>query len=182
MDRNPYAPPTSSTQAAPAAPETVVPGSPSGLAGWLIVVCLGLIITTFRLAKFVAETYPPMFRNGTWQDLTTPGAPHFHPFLAPTLIVEIIGNLLMVAAAIYLLFLFFRKSWRFPKTYVAFMISNLVFMVADLFAVSLVLPEQPVMGPDTVTELFRAVIGVGIWVPYMLISGRVKNTFVRIDS
>jgi hypothetical protein len=91
-------------------------------------------------------------------------------------------NFIFIVMSIYLLFLFFRKSARFPKLYVMFLLSNLAFLLADAFAVTIVLPSQPIMDPDTAREFGRSVVSASIWVPYLFLSKRVKNTFVRIDA
>ena len=83
---------------------------------------------------------------------------------------------------IYLLFLFFRRSARFPKLYIMFLCSNLAFLLADAFAVRIVLPNQPIMDPETAREFGRSIVAASIWVPYLLLSKRVKNTFVRTDA
>jgi hypothetical protein len=74
---------------------------------------------------------------------------------------------------------FFTKSKHFPKWYIGVAVFSLFFIVADAFAVKPVLPSEPIFDPDTVKELMRAVIMVVIWVPYMLVSKRVKATFVK---
>jgi hypothetical protein len=33
--------------------------------------------------------------------------------------------------------------------------------------------------PETAKEFFRSLISMAIWVPYMLVSQRVKNTFIE---
>jgi hypothetical protein len=179
MQHNPYAPPSSATEAAPAVP----PGAgPAGLSGWLVLVGLGLFVTPFRLAIFLLQTFPPIFRDGTWGTLTTPGSAPYHPLWAPLLLVEMAINFIFIVMSIYLLFLFFRKSARFPKLYVMFLLSNLAFLLADAFAVTIVLPDQPFMDPNTAGEFVRSVVSVSIWVPYLFLSKRVKNTFVRTDA
>ena len=179
MEHNPYAPPSSATEAAPA----VSPGSgPAGLSGWLVLVGLGLCITPIRLAIFLLQTFPPIFRDGTWGTLTTPGPAPYHPFWGPLLIAEMAINLVFIAMSIYLLFLFFRKSSRFPKLYIIFLCSNLAFLLADAFAARIVLPDQPIMDPETAREFGRSIVSASIWVPYLFLSKRVKNTFVRTDA
>ena len=174
MERNPYAPPSSVTDVAPEPPP---PEGPAGLSGWLVVVAIGLFITPLRLANYLWQTYPPLFRNGTWGVLTTPGPAPYHPFWGPLLIGEIAVNTLFILAAIYLLFSFFRKSRRFPHLYIVFLISNLAFVLVDALLVKIVLPEQPLLDSDTAREFGRSLVGAIIWIPYMLISRRVKNTF-----
>jgi hypothetical protein len=176
MERNPYGPPSSVTQVAP---EDSSRASPAGLSGWLVLIGLGLVITPFRLAIYLLQTFPPIFRDSTWRVLTTPGSAPYHPLWAPLLLAEIAINLLCIVISIYLLFLFFQKSWRFPKVYIIFLIVNLGFIVTDAFAVRIILPERPILDPGTAREFGRSLFGVIIWVPYLLLSKRVRNTFVR---
>jgi hypothetical protein len=178
MERNPYAPPSSVTEVTP----QIAPGEgPAGLSGWLVLVGLGLVVTPFRLAIFLGTTFPPMFKDGTWETLTTPGPAPYHPLWGPLLIGEIVVNLIFVLTSIYLVYLFFRKSWRFPRLYIAFLAANLVFLLADALAVKVVLPGQPFMDPDTAREFFRSIFAMAVWVPYLIVSKRVKNTFIRVD-
>ena len=179
MQHNPYAPPSSATETAPA----VLPSSgPAGLSGWLVLVGFGLCITPIRLAIFLLQTFPPIFRDGTWGTLTTPGSAPYHPLWAPLLLAEMVINFIFIAMSIYLLFLFFRKSARFPNLYIMFLLSNLAFLLADAFAVTIVLPSQPFMDPNTAREFGRSVVSACIWVPYLFLSKRVKNTFVRTNA
>ena len=176
MAHNPYSPPASVTEAAPAV-ETA--SGPVGLAGWLVLVCLGLIVTPIRIAVFLLQTFPPIFRDGAWQKITTPGAGAYHPLWGPLIVFEIMVNVAFIATAIYLLFLFFQKSWRFPRIYVAFLLVNLAFIFADALAIRLIVPGRPIFDGQSAAELGRSMVSVLIWVPYMFLSMRVKNTFVR---
>jgi hypothetical protein len=181
MQPNPYAPPSSSVVAEP--PPIVPPtDGPVGLSGWLVLVGIGVVVSPLRLAYFLLQTYLPMFRDGTWETVTTPGSASYHPFWGPLLLGEIIVNSAFILMSIYLLYLFFRKSSRFPKTYVVFLIANFSFILADAFAAQVVLPDQPVLDPQTGREFGRAVFAAVVWIPYMLVSKRVKNTFVRTDA
>ena len=71
------------------------------------------------------------------------------------------------------------KSRDFPKWYIGIAVFSLVYIVADAFAIKLVLPNEPIFDPDTIKELLRSVIMVVVWVPYMLVSKRVKATFIK---
>lgn len=177
---NPYAPPTTPLETRPA-PDTLPTDGPVGLSGWLVVVCIGLIATPLRLGYFLLQTYPPILRDGTWDAVTTPGSDAYHPFWGPLLVGEVIVNMGMIGLSIYLLYLFSQKSVRFPKTYIWLLSGSLAFVLMDALAAQVVLPDQPLMDAETSGEFARSLIVASIWIPYMLRSRRVRNTFVRED-
>jgi hypothetical protein len=152
--------------------------TPSGLAGWLILVCLGLLLSPLRMIVLLVQVYAPIFQDGSWEAVTTPGADAYHALWAPILITELVGNTAFVAAGFVLLVLFFNKSRRFPRLFIAYQVANLLFILGDAWLGSLVLTREPMFDPDTLREFIRSLIGGLIWIPYMLVSRRVKNTFV----
>lgn len=152
---------------------------PSGLGGWLILVAIGLVFAPFRVGALVLQLYVPLFRDGNWATLTTPGSEQYHVLWAPLLIFEIVCNLGFIVAYSVLAFLFFRKSRFFPKTYIALALINLCFIVLDMWFASFVLPDEPMLDPDTTKEIARALVSAAIWVPYMIVSKRVRNTFIE---
>jgi hypothetical protein len=151
---------------------------PSGLGGWLILVGIGLFVGPIRLLSYMSQTYPPIFRDGTWENLTTPDNDFYHPLWAPILISEMIGNALIIAVGVYLIILFFRRSPRFPRLYVALLAASLIFIVVNAWLFTFVLPTEPMFDSDTALEFWRAFLFSSVWGPYMLLSKRVKNTFV----
>jgi hypothetical protein len=177
MERNPYAAPSTVTDINPAKPSHRADG-PSGLGGWLIPVGVGLVLGPLRLIALLVQTFVPMFENGTWEALTSPESSSYHPLWAPILIGELTVNIVFALTYFYLLVLFFRKSPLFPKVFIALILGSLVFILVDTLAVSVVLPNEPLFDADTVGELARSLVAATIWIPYMLISKRVKNTFV----
>lgn len=159
--------------------ELDVPSNGEPIGGWLILIALGIVIAPVRLALYVLPTYSEIFSTGVWQALTTQGSEAYNPFWAPIIILEIIGNSGMLAVWLYLAYLFFNKKILFPKVYIGLAIFSLVFILADTYAIKLVLPGQPIFDPETTQEVLRALIMVVIWVPYMLVSKRVKATFIN---
>lgn len=162
----------------PATPERDASG-PVGLRGWLVLVALGLIVTPVRLGAFVATTFPPILQDGTWELLTTPGSDAYHPLWAPMLVFEFAANTAFIAAALVLLVLFFKRSRRFPVLFIAFLAVSLVFVVGDTWISSYMFPDAPVLDPETIGEVGRAVLASLVWIPYMCVSKRVRNTFVE---
>jgi multisubunit Na+/H+ antiporter MnhC subunit len=150
-----------------------------GLGGWLILVGIGLFATPIRLALLLATTYPPIFQSGTWDKLTSIGSDVYHPLWAPVLITEIVVNIALILTFVYLIYLFFAKHRWFPRLYIGVAVFSPIFILLDAWAGSVVVPDDEVLDPRTLKELVRALIAGAIWVPYMLVSQRVKATFVR---
>lgn len=150
-----------------------------GLGGWLILVGIGVVLTPIRLLLSTFTLYKPILEDGTWEALTTAGADAYHPLWAPLLIGEMTYNVLMIAASIYLIYLFFSKHYLFPKVYIALVLISLFFIPLDAWLVAMIFPDEPIFDPHTTKEFLRTLIVGVIWIPYMLISKRVKATFVE---
>lgn len=154
-------------------------GGPRGLGGWLILPAIGLILSPVRLLVSLINDLLPIFQEGYWEILTTPGSDAYHPFWAPFIMFEVVGNLFFTVFSIALIILFFTKSYRFPKLMITYLLSNLLFVVGDFFLVDLI----PGIGEETefeaLGEIAKISVSVAIWVPYFLVSKRVKNTFVK---
>jgi hypothetical protein len=150
-----------------------------GLGGWLILVGIGVVLAPFRQMYALVPVYTPIFTEGHWEQLTTAGSLGYHPFWGPLIIGEILVNSVLVLVGIYLIYLFFSKHYLFPKVYVFLAVFSLVFIVLDAWLVTIVLPAEPMFDQDTMKEVTRGLVGVMIWVPYMLVSKRVRATFVE---
>ena len=153
-----------------------------GIGGWLILVAIGIVVTPFRIIILMMTTYPEIFSTDVWEVLTTQGSDVYSPLWAPIIIGEILFNIGLLFAWFYLAYLFFTKRCTFPKWYIGIAIFSLIFIAADTFAIKLVFPDEPLLDPDTIKELMRSVITVVIWVPYMLVSKRVKATFTKENA
>ena len=179
-DQNPYNPPKSKLSNQNA--QNIEDNRLKGLGGWLILVGIGVVLSPIRLLGLIIQVYKPIFEDGTWEALTTVGSESYNEFWAPLLITEMIYNALMVIASLYLVYLFFTKNRFFPKFYILIAISSIIFIIIDAWLVTKVLPSEPMLDEETMRELTRALISAAIWVPYMLVSKRVKATFVEKKS
>ena len=127
----------------------------------------------------MSPMYSKIFSDGTWAALTTPGTEVYNPLWAPMLSGEIVINGALILVWAFIAFLFFLKKRLFPKWYIGILIFNLCFIVVDALAVKSILPNEAVLDPDTTKSVTSLLIQSLIWVPYMLVSKRVKATFVK---
>lgn len=149
------------------------------IGGWLILVGIGLLIAPLRMLMIIVPTYQEVLQPDVWAMLAVPGGLLYHPLWAPILIGEIATNTLLFIVSLILIVMFFRKSQLFPKAYIIVAIFTLTFILVDAAAVKVVLPDEPMLDPDTMKEVTRSLVSVLIWCPYMLVSKRVKATFTN---
>jgi len=151
----------------------------NGIKGWLILVGLGLIISPIKIIISLLTTHAPMFKNGTWERLTTAGSSYYIPFFQEFATVEIIYNICLTVAEIYLIYLFANKRKEFPQIFITVTVISLVALPIDSFITTLVIKDTQFFDYETVKDFMKLLVNAGVWVPYMLISKRVKNTFVK---
>jgi hypothetical protein len=165
--------------AATAAPPSPAPipaiTGPVGIGGWLILPMLGLFATLgvqlLGLAK-LGDVFGHLDALSSLQ--------------SNMIVLEFCINLaLFLVAPIALLVLFFGKDRKFPRYYIIWQIVGSAFVVLDLmlgyalFAQAYEASGTPFFDTTTIRSLLGSVVGVCIWVPYMMNSVRVKNTFVN---
>ncbi|MBY5920206.1 DUF2569 domain-containing protein [Ferrimonas balearica] len=151
---------------------------PVGLGGWLILVGIGVCIAPIRLFMEL-RFYPELFTDGTFEVITDLNLESYHPLWGPLIIGELAFNLVMLVATLVLIGLYFTRHHWFPRLYIIVLLSFLLFIPLDIWVTTLVLPDMPVWDKETADQMMRTVVSCAIWVPYMLRSRRVKNTFVR---
>lgn len=176
---NPYATPQSPVGESPAKSE-----GPAGIGGWLILPVIGMFVFPVRVVAILVTDYWPLFERGIWTNLTTPGSPVYHALWGPVILYEMVCNGLFLVYDLVLLILLFGKSRRFPMAFVVFALLNVLFLVSDA-ALAWQIPAVAARGLEGAAgEIARAVVAAAVWVPYMLVSKRVRNTFKagRSDS
>ena len=148
----------------------------TGLGGWLILVAIGLIVSLLRIAKDFVSTWPA-YSVESWAALTTRGGERYHYLWGPYLSWALLANIAMLIALALTLVLFFRRRRIFPRVFICYMVFGAVVSVLDITVTQLI-PAAKVESHGAV-EVVRVFVGCGIWIPYMLMSRRVRNTFVR---
>ena len=156
-----------------------------GLGGWLILVIIGLFATVLWQVYGVYESIT-LFTDGAVEVLSNPASGAYIPGYAGALKFEFIAEILFLAFAVYLIFLFFKKSKKFPKYYVPFLITSVVYIVLDYIILSsLTIPSSEMKQiideilSEQGIEIGRTALAAIVWGLYMTKSKRVKTTFVE---
>ncbi len=84
-------------------------------------------------------------------------------------------EMLSLSLSIYITYLFFSESRNFPKWYIGLLIFGL--------AINTIVIVGGVINPEDIKEasqlFIRSIVSSMIWIPYMLVSKRVKATFIK---
>ncbi|MDB6370392.1 DUF2569 domain-containing protein [Photorhabdus bodei] len=90
---------------------------------------------------------------------------------------EFICFTIIFGVALYTSILFFRKKKKTPLFYIILLVFTSLFIITDLSLAHYVYEIK--LDYNYLFLLFRAVFYTCIWVPYFIISIRVKRTFIR---
>lgn len=151
----------------------------SGLGGWLLLVGLGVILSPIRIARGIAQL-SSAYSLETWDAVTTPSGGSYHALWAPLLIFELLGNLTLLALSALLVVLFFQRRRTFPLLYIIFLGAAAVIFTIDHFAAEMIpYVAAQAQSETSLRPLIQSWFVCLIWIPYMLVSNRVKSTFLR---
>lgn len=151
--------------------DNVADKGPVGLGGWLILPILGLFGSIIFTGKSILEILPVI------QDLQAAEPGTLPAGLLEFIWIEVAANAVIILAVLWTLFLLFQRSRLFPKVYIFFMAFSAVVVIGDSLVAIYMFDVDA--GPTVVRDLVRSVVGCAIWIPYMLVSVRVRNTFVN---
>ena len=149
-----------------------------GLGGWLILVGIGLVFGSIGLLAHL-NVYKEIFSDGTWEALTLQSSDAYTPLFGILMSLELIGNCVFLIAYICLTFFFFKKKRNFPKFYIIIILANLAFVLVDILFTKVVFPAEQMFDSETSRDVIGQIVSCAIWIPYMLKSVRVRNTFVK---
>jgi transglutaminase-like putative cysteine protease len=151
---------------------------PLTIGGWLVLPLLGLLFTPliiiYRL--FSDDSY---FNQTVWNKVTMPGGEGYHQLFAPILIFEVISYALIFVFCILLLFMMLNNKRSFPKYIITFYILNVVILIISVAGANHITNELNLGAASQGYEVFKSFIQGAIWIPYFLISERVKETFTK---
>jgi uncharacterized membrane protein len=135
----------------------------TGIAGWLVLPAIGLVVTPFAAIAFIFLDIEAMA-----------DAPQRYEYLFSS---EIFFNVIIALFAVVTAFFFFSKNKLAPKVVIAFLVTNLALMLIEAVMITQEFGSR--VDEEAYMDLVRAVIAAAVWIPYFINSKRVKNTFVK---
>jgi Protein of unknown function (DUF2569) len=144
---------------------TAKPAQPRGIGGWLLLPALGTVLSPIRLAFEIYRSVASLQLN------VAPDERALWLFVAAELVV----NVGLLVGWVYAVVLLIRHRRSFPVTFNALLLLAFAFTLID------VLVAQFGFNARLTWEEFMPAaanaLACVIWVPYMLSSERVRNTF-----
>ena len=148
----------------------------AGINGWLLLYTFSVVLGPVSLLMSLWTNVAPMAMP-RWSTLTAFGGSQYHPLWAPALLFEFAGHLALLVASVTLLLLYFRQRSSYPRLAVGFLAALCLFKGVDL-AIASRLPGTTLTMEDW-GEASRLLLSALIWGSYLLLSKRVRSTFVR---
>lgn len=158
-------------------PPTAERVGPQGIGGWLVLPILVLVVTAVSA----------LLQLATFSSLTEAAAGlRLNSMQVLVLSVQVVFNTIIgLIVPLILLYLLFRKDRRFPRLYVGWVAAYLLFVLAGMAVMHIVFGDVfraigvDFFNSETLLMLAASLIPVVVFVPYMLTSRRVRNTFVN---
>ena len=149
-----------------------------GLWGWLLLFTGFVILKIVRIGFLIASTFLPLFSGDNWHALTSPDSPAYHPLWERVLLFELAGHIVIGAMAMVALALLVVRSSYAPKFSIGLLMASFAVAAANYFLAAQV-PSIAGQGTgyESLAVLVRAAMAMLVWVPYFLVSKRVKATF-----
>ncbi len=170
----------SSNDAISSAPPTLSDSLTPRIGGILILIAIGLFLSLIQNLGHFTGSIAPLLRRAVWRRLTTPGSPAYHPYWKSVLLFEAVTSAVILLANAIAIVLFFRKERAFPKLIVIAIPIIFILIVIGHYISGLipVISESEAYAREGRLLILRFV-ALHVWIPYFLLSKRVKKTFVR---
>lgn len=157
--------------------------SPEGIGGWLFVPLAGLFLIPLQHAGDFIRMLPILFERRSWDALTALASPGYHWAWAPALISELVINVVLVLCWPVFIILFLRMKRILPKLLIGYYLLEVILVCLSTFGFSIITMQRfelsGLFSPENLSRILNGSIWAMIWIPYFIVSRRVKRTFVR---
>lgn len=149
------------------------------IGGWLIICAIGLALYPVQAAVSLYSEIIPALSPENWSRLTLPDSVSYHPFWAPLLITELIGNGCFLILSTAVVVFFFKQRKFVPRLATLFLAANFIFVSLDCYFTQVILATTDPTNMGPTINFVRTLVASIIWITYFHFSQRVKRTFTR---
>lgn len=144
--------------------------------GWLYLIGIGVFYSPVGI--FLSIIKLDIFSNKIWLHLDqVTNITHNTSLLQLLLIMELALMICLLVYSLLLVSLFMKKRDTFPIAMIAFLAFNLVFNIADAWVFNYIY-ERKTCDEASLSTIGKGILVCAIWIPYLLRSERVRETFV----
>jgi len=164
---------------APEEPPPLTPTGLVGLQGWLVLPAIGLVFRPFILVVGLWPTLRLVADHPAWVTFVDSESGGYIAGFVGGAVAEVLMGCLFAAWSVVLLVQFFGRKRSLPVSLVAYLISFPVWAaIHTVWFRQLPFATQEPLTSD-VMDLVKICVPSAVWVPYFLVSRRVKLTFTR---
>jgi hypothetical protein len=145
-----------------------------GFGGWLYLVAIQLILGFGNSLFYFLDTILPLYQSGKLPILTQQ-----NPLYGIDVIYETIMHLIYIVFPLVIGYFCYKQKLLFKKLAITFYVYNILANIIYYF-ISQAIPElaSPPISSKVMTGIVGSLISAAIWIPYFILSKRVKNTYV----
>ena len=148
-----------------------------GRGGWLVLLAIGLFIRPFYRFYSLGEGFDNLDLD-IWNAVTTEGDESYHLLWGPAILGGVMWDLFLLPLELLQIVLYIQLRTSLPKL----LIVEFIILLAEGVIFGVVYQILPGVDEGAKAEWFAVfvsgLLAAMIWIPYLLVSRRVRNTFV----
>lgn len=149
------------------------------LGGWLLLLAVSIVLELFGAGLHLVGAWTKLFTSGAYATLTDPAQPAYHPLWTVLLPVDFAYRLISVPLLAGLAWAYFARHRWVPLAFAAIHGGFALFVVLRIFGPMAITPGALVLDDASLRELLQLGVSLCIWTPYLFLSERAQDTFIR---
>lgn len=148
------------------------------ITGTLYIALFATIAAPFLTLNSFRSTILPFSFNETWMAISDKTLETFNPQWMNLVYFEFTCNIILFIYTVLLVVLFIQKRRKYATYIIVYFIAKIVFITFIMYFQTVIKgPPTPTMSQITGIA-FRSLLFTGMWVPYFLLSEKVRETFL----
>lgn len=148
------------------------------ITGTLYIALFVTLAAPFLTLNSIRKTLLPFSFNETWIAISDKSLETYNPQWVNLVYFEFICNIILFLYTVLLIVLFIQKRRKYATYIIIYFISKVVFITFIMYFKTVIKgPPTPTISEISSIAL-RSLLFTGLWVPYFLLSEKVRETFL----